>query len=54
MSATQTTTTTTTREWKDEKKKPQKLAKAYKAQVNKAKASAKPKQRRCPTCGRPI
>ena len=57
MSATQTTTTTTTREWKDKdntKKTGKSVAKAYKAQVNKAKESAKPKQRRCPTCGRPL
>lgn len=53
MSATQTTTTTTTRKWKDksEKKKGNSVAKAYKAQVSKAK---EPKQRRCPTCGRPL
>jgi len=60
MSAKQTvtTTTTTTRGWKekknDTKKKGKSVAKAYSAQLKKAKQSAKPKQRRCPTCGRPI
>lgn len=57
MSATQTVTTTTTRGWKEKenvKKTGKTVAKAYKAQVNKAKAEAKPKQRRCPTCGRPL
>ena len=59
MSATQTTTTTTTRKWttkKDNTKKTGKsVAKAYSAALKKTKGSSKkPKQRRCPTCGRPL
>lgn len=62
MSATQkiTTTTTTTREWNGKKNNTKKtgkaVAKAYSAQLNKAKQSAKkkPARRRCPTCGRPL
>ena len=60
MSATQTvTTTTTTRGWKekknDTKKTGKSVAKAYSAQLSKAKSSNKQtKQRRCPTCGRPL
>lgn len=58
MSATQTTTTTTsTREWKDKnntKKTGKAVAKAYSAQLKKAKESGGSKQRRCPTCGRPL
>jgi NAD(P)H-hydrate repair Nnr-like enzyme with NAD(P)H-hydrate epimerase domain len=54
MSAKQTvtTTTTTTREWKKEEKKKagKAVAKAYSAQLKKA----KPKRRVCPTCGRPL
>ena len=59
MSATQTVTTTTTRKWNDKKNNTKKtgksVAKAYSAQLKKAKAS-KPKssRRRCPTCGRPL
>lgn len=60
MSATQTVTTTT-REWKQKKNDTKKVgtsvAQAYKSQLKKARASAKPKQakqRRCPTCGRPL
>ena len=54
MSATQTVTTTT-RKWEDkkEKKKGKSVAKAYKAQINKAK-SKESKRRVCPTCGRPL
>ena len=54
MSATQTTTTTTTRKWNDDKKEKKtggKVAKAYSAALKKSKAS---KQKRCPTCGRPL
>lgn len=61
MSATQTTTTTTTtREWKSKKnntkKKGKSVAKAYSAQLNKAKKSANKSsgRKRCPTCGRPL
>ena len=59
MAATQTTTTTTTRKWEDKKKNTEKMgksvAKAYSAQLKKARSSSKePKQRRCPTCGRPL
>ena len=59
MSATQTVTTSTTRKWNDKKDTTKKtgksVAKAYSAQLKKAKAS-KPKssRRRCPTCGRPL
>lgn len=60
MSATQTVTTVT-RKWNDEKKNNTKktgksVAKAYSAQLNKAKSAKpkQPKQRRCPTCGRPL
>ena len=58
MSATQTTTTTT-RKWNDEpkentKKTGKKVAKAYSAALKKSKASNQTKQRRCPTCGRPL
>lgn len=59
MSATQTvTTTTTTRGWKekknDTKKTGKSVAKAYSAQLSKAKPKKETKQRRCPTCGRPL
>lgn len=59
MSATQTTTTTTTtRGWKKKnntKKTGKSVAKAYSAELKKAKASAKkPSKRRCPTCGRAL
>ena len=59
MSATQTVTTTTTRKWEDKnnaKKTGKSVAKAYSAQLNKAKSAKpkQPKQRRCPTCGRPL
>ena len=57
MSATQTVTTTT-RKWEDKnntKKTGKSVAKAYSASLKKAKSSNKePKQRRCPTCGRPL
>lgn len=58
MSATQTTTTTTTRKWNDGKKnnnkKKKSVAKAYSAQLSKAKSSSKKSGKRCPTCGRPL
>ena len=63
MSAKQTTTTTTTttRKWNDKKSGTKKtgksVAKAYSAQLNKAKSAgkaAKSSRRRCPTCGRPL
>ena len=60
MSAKQTvtTTTTTTRGWNDKKQNTNKtgkaVAKAYSAQLKKAKSSGGTKQRRCPTCGRPL
>ena len=51
MSAHQTITTTTT-VTRTRKKKRKPIAKAYKAQVAKAR---KPKgKKRCPTCGRPL
>ena len=52
MSAKQTTTTTTTttRGWNGKKKK-KSVAKAYSAQLKKAKKSGK---KRCPTCGKPL
>ena len=57
MSATQTVTTTT-RKWEDKKSNTKKtgksVAKAYSASLKKAKSSNSPKQRRCPTCGRPL
>lgn len=61
MSATQTVTTTTTRKWNDKKgttkKTGKSVAKAYSAQLKKAKASgksSKSSRKRCPTCGRPL
>lgn len=60
MSAKQTTTTTTTttRKWKEKKNNTKKtgksVAKAYSAELKKAKSSAKSSKRRCPTCGRPL
>ena len=62
MSATQTITTTTTRGWKSDKKNNTKktgksVAKAYSAQLKKAKSSSKAsgsKRKVCPTCGRPL
>lgn len=63
MPATQTITTTTTRQWKKKdsvKKTGKAVAKAYSAQLKKAKAQpkvqqkAKSSRRRCPTCGRPL
>ena len=60
MSAKQTvtTTTTTTRGWNDKKDDTKKtgkaVAKAYSAQLKKARESGSTKQRRCPTCGRPL
>lgn len=59
MPATQTVTTTTTRQWKKKdsvKKTGKTVAKAYSAQLKKAKAQPKAKssRRRCPTCGRPL
>jgi hypothetical protein len=62
MSAKQTTTTTTTttRKWKEKKNNTKKtgksVAKAYSAELKKAKSSGKAKssRRRCPTCGRPL
>lgn len=62
MSATQTTTTTTTvRERKKKKNNTKKtgksVAKAYSAELKKAKSSwksSKSSRRRCPTCGRPL
>lgn len=59
MSATQTITTTTVTRRKKKKNNTKKtgksVAKAYSAELKKAKAS-KPKssRRRCPTCGRPL
>lgn len=60
MSAKQTTTTTTTttRKWKknNTKKTGKSVAKAYSAELKKARSSGKSKssKRRCPTCGRPL
>lgn len=60
MSAKQTVTTettTTSRGWKKKKDNTKKtgksVAKAYSAELKKAK-SGKTSQRRCPTCGRPL
>ena len=61
MSAKQTvtTTTTTTRGWNDKKDNTNKtgksVAKAYAAQLSKARSSkGQTKRNRCPTCGRPL
>ena len=61
MSAKQTVTTettTTTRGWKKKKDNTKKtgksVAKAYSAELKKAKNSGSKSQRRCPTCGRPL
>lgn len=60
MSATQTfTTTTVTRRKKKKgntKKTGKSVAKAYSAELKKARSSGKAKssKRRCPTCGRPL
>ena len=58
QTVTTTETTTSTREWKNKKNNTKKtgkaVAKAYSAQLKKAKESGNSKQRRCPTCGRPL
>lgn len=60
MSATQTITTTTVTRRKKKKNNTKKtgksVAKAYSAELKKARSSGKAKssKRRCPTCGRPL